>query len=94
MHNQEGISSCVDCNSTTVENGSMAASEMTVNTSLNIYPFETSYVKLLMNINNKASIFIMIHIYSEIYLVWFTGIRVMIEGAIIVDQYFGPNGFQ
>jgi hypothetical protein len=32
--------------------------------------------------------------YSEIYLVWFTGIRVMIEGAIIVDQYFGPNGFQ
>ena len=31
---------------------------------------------------------------SEIYLVWFTGIRVMIEGASIVDQYFGPNGFR
>ena len=94
VRDQEGTSSCVDCNLTTVENGSMAASETTVNTSLNIYPFETSYVKLLINFNKQASMYVHCDTHSEIYLVWFTGIRVMIEGAIIVDQYFGPNGFQ
>ena len=44
---------------------------------------------------SQYSIYVLnLHACSEIYLVWFTGIRVMIEGAIIVDQYFGPNGFQ
>lgn len=30
----------------------------------------------------------------EFYNVLFTGIRVMIEGGSIVDQYFGPAGFR
>ncbi len=46
VNGQEGTSSCVDCNFTTMENVSMAASEGPVNTSLNIYPFETSYVPI------------------------------------------------
>ena len=47
VRGQEGNSSCVDCNLTSVENGSMTATdEGAVNTSLNIYPFETSYVTL------------------------------------------------
>ena len=60
VYGQEGTSSCINCNLTTVENGSMTASETTVNTSLNIYPFETSYVKLLTNFNKQASMFIVI----------------------------------
>jgi hypothetical protein len=46
VHGQEGTSSCVDSNLTTIENGTMAASEGAVNSSLNIYPFETSYVPI------------------------------------------------
>ena len=42
---QEG-NGCMDCNLTIVENGSMAASEGVVNTNLNNYPYETSYVPL------------------------------------------------
>ena len=91
IHNQEGIG-CMDYNLTSGENGSMAASEGVVNTSLNIYPFETSYV--ISNYCRMAIHLCLLCTCSEIYLVWFTGIRVMIEGAIIVDQYFGPNGFK
>ena len=29
----------------------------------------------------------------EFYNVLFTGVRVMIEGGSIVNQYFGPQGF-
>ena len=43
VHGHEG-NGYIDCNSTIAESESMAASEGVVNTSLNIYPFETSYV--------------------------------------------------
>lgn len=49
VRGQEGTSSCVDCNFTTDGNESMAASEAAVNTSLNIYPFETSYVPIIIS---------------------------------------------
>ena len=49
VRGQEG-NGCMDCNLTSVENGSMAASEGVVNTSLNNYPFETSYVPLQVTV--------------------------------------------
>ena len=30
--------------------------------------------------------------FSEIYLVWLTGIRMLIEGSVLT--YFGPEGFK
>jgi len=32
------------------------------------------------------------HVFSEIYLVWLTGIRMLIEGSVLT--YFGPEGFK
>ena len=82
----------VESYNTTVENGSIAP-ENILNTNLYSYPFETSYVNKYIYISS-CFIILSLFVYSEIYLVWFTGIRVMIEGSTVVDQYFGPNGFK
>ena len=57
---QEG-NGYMDRNLTSLENGSMAISEGVMNTSLDNYPFETSYVPLQVILSNgHASLFIVI----------------------------------
>ena len=72
-----------ESNMTTSETG-------TLNTSLDIFPFETQIV--LIQVRHVAVS--LLFTCREFYNVLFTGLRVMVEGGSIVDQYFGPWGFR